>query len=328
MKRSPSSDFILMDLSQIATEYHSNSNIIVHQGDVLDFIQTIPDESVQLILTSPPYNLGKSYEKKSSLTDYLKQQSTAINEFYRILKPTGNLCWQVGNYIEKGEVYPLDILYYPLFKEANFQLRNRIIWHFKHGLHASKRFYDRYETILWFSKSDRYIFNLDTVRMPSKYSVKRHYQGEKKGQSSGDTQGKNSSDLWKILLQDWEKEIWELPNVKANHPEKTIHPCQYPIELAERCILALSNQDDLIFDPFMGSGSSLIAGIKHQRRVMGCEKKSEYVKITEERIMSYYQGTLKIRPLGKPVHKPTGREKVSQIPAEWEMNNLEQKNLF
>ncbi len=313
---------------EIVNNYTPHSSIILHLGLALEFVKTIPNETVQLIITSPPYNIGKSYEKKESLTDYLNEQKILIEELYRILTPTGNLCWQVGNYIEQGELYPLDIFYYPLFKEANFQLRNRIIWHFEHGLHASKRFSGRYETILWFSKTKDYIFNLDSVRVPAKYPGKRHYKGDKKGQPSGNPQGKNPSDLWRIIQQDWEEEIWEIPNVKANHPEKTNHPCQYPIELVERCILALSNEDDLIFDPFAGSGSSLIAGIKHQRRVMGCEKEPDYIKIAEERIIAYSQGELKIRPLGKPVYQPTGREKVSQIPVEWNQDNSEQLGLF
>jgi adenine-specific DNA-methyltransferase len=320
---------ILTDPVQIVRDYHPDSNIILHLGDVLDFIQTIPDDSVQLIVTSPPYNIGKSYEEKDSLSNYLGQQAILIEQFYRVLKSAGNLCWQVGNYVDQGEVYPLDMLYYPIFKETNFHLRNRIIWHFEHGLHASKRFSGRYETILWFSKSNDYIFNLDPVRIPSKYPGKRHYKGNKKGQPSGNPKGKNPSDFWRIIVQeDWEQEIWEIPNVKANHPEKTNHPCQYPIELVERCVLALSNEKDLIFDPFMGVGSSLIAGIKHQRKVMGCDKESEYVKITEERINAYYQGTLKIRPLGKPVYQPTGKEKISQVPEEWDQINSEQLGLF
>ncbi|MBF0538640.1 MAG: site-specific DNA-methyltransferase, partial [Nitrospirae bacterium] len=106
-------------------------------------------------------------------------------------------------------------------------------------------------------------------------------------------------------------------NVKSNHPEKTSHPCQFPIELIERCILALTNEDDWILDPFCGVGSALIAAVKHKRRAMGIDRDAEYCKIAIQRLNSYHEGTLKIRPINKEIYKPTGRERVSQIPVEW-----------
>lgn len=301
----------------IQDHYSSEHPIILYPGNVNHLLETLPDHCVSLIITSPPYNIGKSYEQKTSIEEYLQSQKTVIQQLHRILKENGSICWQVGNFVNKGEVYPLDIFYYNIFKQFNFYLRNRIIWRFGHGLHASKRFSGRYETILWFTKSQDYTFNLDAVRVPAKYPGKRHYKGKNKGKPSGNPKGKNPSDFWEIVLQDWEQEIWDIPNVKSNHPEKTGHPCQYPIELVERCVLALTNEDDLVFDPYAGVGSSLIAAIKHHRKAMGSEKEAEYIKIAKERIKSYFNGTLKVRPLGQPVYKPTGREKVSQIPKEW-----------
>ncbi len=302
---------------KIETEFNLDADLVLSCGDVERFLPTIPDCSISLIVTSPPYNLGKDYEKRTSIEDYLQQQEPIIEQLYRVLKENGSICWQVGNYVDQGEIFPLDIFYYQLFKKYNLFLRNRIIWHFGHGLHASKRFSGRYETILWFTKSKDYIFNLDAVRIPAKYPGKRHYKGKNKGKLSGNPQGKNPSDLWKIAINEWNPEVWEIPNVKSNHPEKTIHPCQYPVELVERCVLALTNQNDWVFDPFAGVGSSLIAAIKHNRKAMGCEKEPDYIKVTQERINSYFQGTLRTRPMGKPIHKPTGRDKVSKVPDEW-----------
>lgn len=234
-----------------------------------------------------------------------------------MLKPGGSLCWQVGNYVEDGEVFPLDIFYYPFFKRQGLRLRNRIVWHFAHGLHASKRFSGRYEVLLWFTKGDSYTFNLDAVRIPSKYPGKRHFKGEKYGQPSGNPLGKNPSDVWHIVARDWETAMWDIPNVKANHPEKTIHPCQFPIELVERCVLALTSPGDWVLDPFSGVGSALLAALRHERRAIGCEKEPEYVEVARQRIRAFYAGTLPYRPLGRPVHVPSGREKVCQIPPEW-----------
>jgi len=296
----------------VETSYNPEARIIVFHGDVIDFVRQIPNNSVHLIVTSPPYNLGKEYEERVELGVYLEKQSEVISELHRILRDDGSICWQVGNFVHKGEVYPLDIFYYPIFKKLGMKLRNRIVWKFGHGLHVTKRFSGRYETILWFTKTDRYTFNLDSVRIPSKYPNKRHYKGPKKGQLSGNPLGKNPSDVWEVVVRNWEEQVWDIPNVKANHPEKTIHPCQFPIELVERCVLALTNEDDWVFDPYMGVGSSLIAAIMHNRRAIGCEKEETYVQIALQRIKDYYNGTLHYRPLGKPIYQPTGMEKVKQ----------------
>lgn len=293
-----------------------------YPGDTCEFLQTVPAQSFRLIITSPPYNIGKEYETQTNIQQYLKQQKQVIEQLIRVLHPSGSLCWQVGNYVENGEVFPLDIFFYQMFKTRGLKLRNRIVWYFGHGLHASKRFSGRYETLLWFTKSDHYTFNLDAVRVPSKYPGKRHYKGEKKGAISGNPLGKNPSDIWEIMLEEWENGLWDIPNVKSNHPEKTAHPCQFPIELVERCVLALTDEEDRIFDPYCGVASSLIAGLRHHRNVVGCEKEPQYVELGKQRIVDFWEGRLKIRPLGKPVYQPTGREKVSQIPEEWKMGTV------
>ena len=303
---------------QISDQFSEQHQIVLHQGDTYKFLKTIPANKATLIVSSPPYNLGKKYEVRTDIKDYLKTQEPVIAELARVLKDNGSLCWEVGNFVENGEVFPLDVYYYPIFKRNGLKLRNRIIWHFEHGLHASKRFSGRYETILWFTKTDNYVFNLDKVRIPAKYPGKTYYKGAKHGKPSGNPLGKNPSDIWEIVAQDWEKEIWDIPNVKANHPEKTIHQCQFPIELIERLVMALTNESDWVIDPYSGVGSALIAGLKHKRHVIGCDKEPEYIRISKDRIKDFYAGTLKIRPLGKPVYVPTGREKVSQVPKEWQ----------
>ena len=170
---------------------------------------------------------------------------------------------------------------------------------------------------MWFTKDGTYTFNLDSVRVPSKYPGKTHFKGKKRGQPSGNPLGKNPSDIWRIVAQEWETALWNIPNVKANHPEKTVHPCQFPIELVERCVLALTDEGDWVLDPFSGVGSALLAALKNKRRAVGCEKQEEYVRIAKQRIVDLYSGKLRYRQLGKPVHQPTGREKVAQVPMEW-----------
>lgn len=301
----------------IMDHYVRGAGIVLECGDALEFTKRLGDETVQLIVTSPPYNIGKSYETRVSIQEYLDSQVELIQELKRVLHPSGSICWQVGNYIERSEVYPLDMFFYPLFKEAGFQLRNRIIWHFGHGLHARKRFSGRYETLLWFTKGDGYKFNLDPVRVPSKYPSKRHFKGQRKGELSGNPLGKNPSDFWGLIEEDFDSGIWEIPNVKANHVEKTEHPCQFPVELVERCVLAFSDEGDTVFDPYAGVASSLVAAIMHNRNAYGVDLIEEYAAIGRRRLRQLLDGDLKTRPLGKPVYEPNGSEKIAQVPSEW-----------
>lgn len=120
--------------------------------------------------------------------------------------------------------------------------------------------------------------------------------------------------------------MWNIPNVKSNHPEKTKHPCQFPIELVERCVLALTNEKSWVLDPYAGVGSTLIAAIKNNRNAVGIEKEKEYCNIAKQRIIDFNEGKLKIRPINKPVHKPSGNDKLSQVPKEWLQLDLDNVN--
>lgn len=260
--------------------------------DNLTFMRPLKDGSMKLIVTSPPYNIGKKYERRTSLDIYVENQAQVISECVRLLHSSGSLCWQVGNHVVKGEIFPLDTILYPLFKQHGLKLRNRIIWHFGHGLHCQNRFSGRYETILWFTKSDKYTFSLDPIRMPSKYPGKKYYKGPNRGKLSGNPLGKNPSD------------IWDIPNVKSNHVEKTIHPCQFPIELIERLVLSMTEEGDSVFDPYAGVGTTVIAAIKHGRVGYGCDVVRDYIDIAWERIHALRAGFLRTRELGKPVYDP------------------------
>ena len=261
-------------------------------ADNIDYMRSQKKESMNLIVTSPPYNIGKTYEKKTTAEVYIEQQTATIAEAVRLLHPKGSICWQVGNNVEDGEIFPLDILLYSLFKNHGLQLRNRIVWTFGHGLHCQKRFSGRHETILWFTKSDDYFFNLDPVRVPSKYPEKKHFKGPKQGELSGNPLGKNPGD------------VWDIPNVKANHVEKTDHPCQFPIGLVERLVLALTSSGDNVLDPYLGIGSSAIAALKNDRNAYGCDVMPEYIEVAQERIAALRAGTLRTRPMNKPVFQP------------------------
>lgn len=289
----------------IPSTFDPRNEATLYLGDCMDFLRTMPDESVQLVVTSPPYNIGKEYEEVLDIDIYKAQQQRVIEECIRILKPDGSICWQVGNYVDDGEIIPLDILLYDCFKENGLRLRNRIVWHFGHGLHCKNRFSGRYETIIWFTKSDDYVFNLDPVRVPQKYPGKRHFKGPKKGKLSGNPKGKNPSDVWNI------------PNVKANHIEKTDHPCQFPVALVQRLVLSMTNEGDLVFDPFTGVGTTVVAAVINGRKGLGAEVVEHYYELAVQRVKKALVGELRIRP-DKPVYKPPKRSKLTMNP--WEDN--------
>ncbi|HWP85501.1 MAG TPA: site-specific DNA-methyltransferase [Terriglobia bacterium] len=303
-----------MKEQRISDTFSLSQNAVIYPGDCLDLLKTIPNGSIQLVVTSPPYNLGKEYETKLRIELYVEQQARIITECARILSPRGSMCWQVGNYVERGAIIPLDTVLYPVFSELKLKMRNRIIWHFEHGLHCSRRFSGRYETILWFTKSDEYTFNLDAVRVPQKYPGKKYFKGPKTGQYSCNPLGKNPGDLWTI------------PNVKSNHVEKTDHPCQFPVELIERLVLALTNPGDWVFDPFLGTGTTVIAAIRHGRRGAGAEMVPKYVQLARDRVRQEMQGVLRTRPMDRPIYDPVAAGN-SLAKAPWAKNFL-QKTLF
>ena len=277
---------------KISQSFKPVRHAVVYHGSCLELLKDIPDGTIQLIVTSPPYNIGKEYEKRLKLNEYVQQQASVIKECTRALSKHGSICWQVGNYVDKGSIIPIDTALYPIFHDLGLKMRNRIIWHFEHGLHCSRRFSGRYETIMWFTKSEEYVFNLDPVRVPQKYPGKKYFKGPKAGQYSCNPLGKNPGDLWII------------PNVKNNHIEKTDHPCQFPVELIERLVLSMSNEGDWVLDPFLGTGTSIIAAIRHGRRAVGAETVEKYVDLAKKRIQQEIDGILRTRSMNKPVYDP------------------------
>src|SRR5207249_2965471 len=196
---------------KVASHFNSKERAVVFQGDCMDLLRQIPDESIQLVVTSPPYNIGKEYENRRHLNQYLEQQRMVIRECVRTLRKSGSICWQVGNYVEDSSIIPL-------------------------------------------------------------------------GKSPGD--------------------VWTIPNVKSNHVEKTQHPCQFPVELIERLVLSMTEEDDWVLDPFLGVGTTIIAAMRHNRRGVGAEILPKYVDIALDRIKMADEGTLRIRPMNRPVFDP------------------------
>jgi adenine-specific DNA-methyltransferase len=272
--------------------------------DAFKFLAKLKPSSIDLIVSSPPYCMGKEYDTSANIDDFIGDHERLAPLLVGALKQGGSLCWQVGHHVKNGVVVPLDALVYKIFADQKeLFLRNRIVWTFGHGVHASRRFSGRHETILWFTKGHGYHFDLDAIRVPQKYPGKRHYKGPHKGKFSGNPLGKNPSD------------VWEIPNVKSRHIEKTAHPCQFPVALVQRLIRALTPEEGIVADPFMGSGSSAVAAAVENRQFEGCDLEKSYVAIAERRIEMINSGAKIFRPAEKPIHKPNGNEAVARRPS-------------
>ena len=291
---------------KLSSKFDQSNDVTLYLGDCFDLIKTIPDNSVKLIVTSPPYAMGKDYERpKDNIATFISQHIRLLPELIRVLQPGGSLCWQVGYHIKNGIYTPLDFLIYDIVQNMNktqldddkLYLQNRIIWTFGHGLMPKKRFSGRHETILWFTKGMDYELDQDALREPQKYPGKKN----KNGEYTGNPLGKALSD------------VWDIPNVKANHIEKTEHPCQFPVAIPQRLIKMLTKPGEIVLDPFNGSGATGIAAMIEGRKYVGADIMEKYIEISKESIIKASKGEAKYRE-DKPVYQPTGKNAVERKP--------------
>jgi adenine-specific DNA-methyltransferase len=245
---------------------------VIFPGDCIDLLARVPDGTVDLVVSSPPYNVGKEYESKVGLEEYLTQQTKVLAECARVLKPTGSIFWQVGTYVDATRHIPLDLKLFPILEGFGLLPRNRIVWIRPHGLHATRKFSGRHETILWFAKSDDYKFSLDPIRVPQKYPDKKHWKGDNHGKLSCDPMGKNPGD------------VWAFRNVRHNHEEHTVHPAQFPEDLIERILMATTDSDDVVLDPYMGVGTVAVVAKRWGRVFLGAELDADYLTVAEQRL--------------------------------------------
>jgi adenine-specific DNA-methyltransferase len=268
---------------------NDKSNITVWCGDAAAFLEALKPASVNLLVTSPPYFVGKEYDISKSASDFSREIRRILPLIDRCISPKGSVCWQVGNHVENGRVLPLDYLIQKEVAETSrLVLRNRLIWTFGHGEHATRRFSGRHETILWYSRGE-FHFDLDAVRVPQKYPGKKAYRGPRKGDWSGNPLGKNPGDVWDVGA------VWDIPNVKANHIEKTSHPCQFPTALVRRLIKSLSPPGGLIVDPYGGSGTTGLAAMLEARNAEICDLNPQYAEIAALRSEALLSGRLPVR---------------------------------
>ena len=234
-------------------------------SDVLDYLSALPDDCARLVLTSCPYNLGKSYGNGTSADAmrhvyFMGWLMQIVSEASRILKPGGTLFLQLGSTRDENDtIVPLDMLLYEAVRKTGLTFQSRVAWVVPHGLTPKGRLSERYETALVMSKGPIEVFNPTPARTPQKQPGKRAFKGPNKGELSGHPFGAFPSN------------VWEIPNIGHNNGEKTGHPAQFPLELARRAIMLYSNPGDLVIDPFSGSGTTHVACRQNGRQFSGCD---------------------------------------------------------
>lgn len=237
-------------------------DIYIEIGDSRKLLKNIPDESVQLVVTSPPYNIGKKYGKYNdnlSFEEWEDLMNEITKEIFRVLKPNGSFFLNLSP-IPIGtdkEIFPLPYLGYQIIKNNNFYLRNMITWTFNGMQNPVKRLSGRYENILWCVKDlKNYIFNLDDVRLPYITKNDKRLTGK----------GRNPTDVW----------YFNRVNNVTKKSLKLTHPTIYPTPMIERIIKMSSNENDLILDPFLGSGTTAVAALNLNRKIVGFELDEKY----------------------------------------------------
>lgn len=249
--------------------------VAIYNMDCINGMRKLPASSVHLTVTSPPYNIGKEYEKIIQLNDYIQWCKEWIAEVYNVTTKSGAFWLNVG-YVEvpnKGLATPLPYL---LWDKTDFYMIQEIVWNYGAGVACRKRLSPRNEKLLWYVKDPAsYTFNLDLIRDPD---VK--YPNQKKnGKLKCNPLGKNPSDVWQIAKVTSGK--------NRSSKERTPHPAQFPTALIDRVIKACSRKGDILLDPFMGSGTTAECAIRNERYVIGFEIEQKYIELAEARLSKF-----------------------------------------
>ncbi|MCF5913867.1 MULTISPECIES: DNA-methyltransferase [Aeromonas] len=252
--------------------FYRDERTALYHGDCVEIMSQLPRNSVDLTITSPPYNIGKAYEEILDVHKYIEWCVSWLKKIHDVTAHNGALALNVG-YLEvpkKGHAVPIPYL---LWDKTPFYLHQEIVWNYGAGVASRKRLSPRNEKVLWFLKdSDNYTFNLDPIRDPD---VK--YPNQKKnGKLKCNPLGKNPSDVWQIAKVTSGK--------NRSSQERAPHPAQFPLELINRLMKGFSNEEDIVLDPFLGSGTTAESSIINGRYVIGIEINKEYLLYAKNRL--------------------------------------------
>lgn len=257
--------------------------IDLHCGDALSLFKKIEASSIDMIIADPPYNLGKDYGNNHDLkgfNEYLEFTRCWLTEAKRVLKPQGTI------YVFMGVKF-ISYLYDILDRELELFFNGWIVWHYTQGLGKTRGFSPRHDDILMFTKSSNFTFNLDSIRVPQKYYRERNNM---RGANPGD--------------------VWEFAHVHYCNPNRQNHPTQKPEGLIERMVLASSNKNEVVLDPFSGTGTTLRVCQQLTRYGIGFELNPEYIEMTKNRLNKPFNGFDSIDPRMKRVPNDLGDSEI------------------
>jgi len=262
--------------SDIPQLYYKHLNGELWLGDSIKWLKSLDDKSVDLIFADPPYNIKKAdWDNFDSQEEYIKWSMKWIEEAVRILKDTGSL------YI-CGFSEILADLKHPASKY--FKSCRWIIWHYKNKANLGNDWGRSHESILHLRKTKEFTLNIDTIRIPySEHTLK--YPNHPQAETSQFGNNKNANHIWEPNpLGAKPKDVLEIPTTCNGMHEKTPHPTQKPEELVRKIILASSNENDIVLDPFCGSGTTAVCAEQLKRKWLACDLSSEYLDWSVKRI--------------------------------------------
>ena len=260
------------------------SEIKILQGDSIEILERISANSIDLVVADPPYNLGKDYGNNHDLKgfeEYLRFSRKWLQLAHEKLKPTGTI------YVFMGVRF-VSYLFHILDQEIGMYFNSWITWHYTQGIGKTRGFSPRHDDILMFTKSEKFKFNLDNVRIPQKYFRERNNMA---GANPGD--------------------VWQFSHVHYSNPERENHPTQKPEGLIERIVLASSDENDSVLDPFLGSGTTARVCQQLNRNCVGIELNPEFVAMAENRLKDSFAGfdSIDLRTTRKSKDLPEDRKR-------------------
>lgn len=239
-------------------------------SDVVECLKRLPDESVQLIIADPPYNIDIA--EWDNYDNYIEWAQDWIQECYRVLKKTGNLVIFGGFQFENsGRGDLLELVHY-IRNNTKFKLVNVIIWYYKNGISARRFYSNRHEEIMWFAKTNKYKFNLDDVRVKYDPETLELYKRDKRLNPANLEKGKNPTN------------VWEISRLNSNSLERVGHPTQKPEAIITRIVRSMSDQGDLVLDIFAGSAITFKVCVQEGRDSICCDKSAEVLQYAEKQM--------------------------------------------
>lgn len=261
----------------VGEPYFESPNVIIYNMDCIKLMNKLEKPLIDLTITSPPYNIGKEYEKIMRVNQYVDWSAEWMNCVHRVTNRNGAFWLNLGYFkvSKKGCAVPIP---YVLWDRSSFYFLQEIVWHYGAGVATRKLFSPRNEKFLWYVKNpSKYTFNLDAIR-----DKKVQYPNQQKnGRLKVNPNGKNPTNVWSI------------PKVTSGNgrasKERTKHPSQFPLHVIDRIVKACSKKNQVVLDPFLGSGTVAVAALSNERLAVGCDTNKAYLKIAKNRIRQSYR---------------------------------------